>query len=81
MEAENINTQEHTAKEAGSENQDAYRQNGRMLRVSEAARLLGVHPNTIRIWTRSGVLRSCRVGPRRDRRIPMEVITAVLERS
>ena len=78
MQTRNINSQEHKAEEADGENQNAYQDNGQMLRVSEAARLLRVHPNTIRIWTESGVLRSFRIGPRKDRRIPIEVIRDML---
>ncbi len=50
-----------------------------LLRVSDAAAMLGVHPNTIRIWTDSGVLESYRIGPRQDRRIPASVIKAMME--
>ncbi len=45
-----------------------------LLTVSQAARVLGVHVNTIRAWDRNGLLRSIRVGPRRDRRFPRELI-------
>ena len=43
-----------------------------MLTVSEAARLLHVHPNTIRQWSDSGLLKSYRLGYRRDRRFKSE---------
>ena len=79
MQTRNIISQEHKAEEADGESQNAYQDNGQMLRVSEAARLLGVHPNTIRCWTKSGVLRSFRIGPRKDRRIPVEVIMTMLD--
>jgi excisionase family DNA binding protein len=49
-----------------------------MLSVSAVAKLLGVHPNTVRIWTESGVLQSYRIGPRKDRRIPAAVVRAML---
>jgi len=39
-----------------------------LLTVAEAARLLAVHPNTVRTWGRSGKLPEIRVGPRQDRR-------------
>ena len=35
------------------------------LRIAEASKLLGVHPNTLRNWDRSGVLKPIRVGVRR----------------
>jgi diguanylate cyclase (GGDEF)-like protein/excisionase family DNA binding protein len=38
------------------------------LTVTKAARLLGVHPNTIRAWSDAGRLRYYRINPRGDRR-------------
>ncbi len=38
------------------------------LSVTKAARLLGVHPNTIRAWSDQGRLRYFRINPRGDRR-------------
>src|ERR1044071_3709218 len=38
------------------------------LSVTKAARLLGVHPNTIRAWSDQGRLRFYRINPRGDRR-------------
>jgi diguanylate cyclase (GGDEF)-like protein/excisionase family DNA binding protein len=38
------------------------------LTVTKAARLLGVHPNTIRAWSDQGRLRYYRINPRGDRR-------------
>ncbi len=40
----------------------------RMLTVSEVAEILHVHPNTVRTWSDSGLLKVYRVGYRRDRR-------------
>ena len=53
-------------------------QAGTLLQVKEVADLLGIHPNTVRIWADSGILRSYRIGPRRDRRIPMAGIRLLL---
>ncbi len=39
-----------------------------MLTTSEAARLLRVHPNTIRQWANKRLLHAYRLGPRGDRR-------------
>jgi diguanylate cyclase (GGDEF)-like protein/excisionase family DNA binding protein len=39
--------------------------------VTKAARLLGVHPNTIRAWSDAGRLRYYRINPRGDRRYRM----------
>jgi diguanylate cyclase (GGDEF)-like protein/excisionase family DNA binding protein len=41
------------------------------LSVTKAARLLGVHPNTIRAWSDAGRLRYYRINPRGDRRYRM----------
>jgi diguanylate cyclase (GGDEF)-like protein/excisionase family DNA binding protein len=38
------------------------------LSVTKAARMLGVHPNTIRAWSDAGRLRYYRINPRGDRR-------------
>jgi len=38
------------------------------LTVTKAARILGVHPNTIRAWSEAGRLRYYRINPRGDRR-------------
>ena len=40
----------------------------RLLRVGEAAKLLGVHPGTLRKWSGDGLIPCYRVGRRRDRR-------------
>ena len=41
------------------------------LTVTKAARLLGVHPNTVRAWSDAGRLRYYRINPRGDRRYRM----------
>ena len=50
-----------------------------MLRVSEAARLLYVHTNTLRRWTERGIIRAYRIGPRGDRRFKAEDINVLLQ--
>ena len=42
--------------------------NGSMLRVGEAAKLIHVHPNTLRKWANRGLIRAYRIGERGDRR-------------
>jgi excisionase family DNA binding protein len=41
----------------------------RLLRMSEAARLLGVHPHALRVWAQKGKIQSVRT-PGGKRRIP-----------
>lgn len=50
-----------------------------MLTVSETAQLLGVHVNTLRRWTKRGLLRPYRLGLRRDRRFRREDVERFLE--
>jgi excisionase family DNA binding protein len=39
-----------------------------MLTVTEASRLLNVHPNTLRRWSNKGIIKTYRIGSRADRR-------------
>jgi excisionase family DNA binding protein len=39
-----------------------------MMTVSEVARLVHVHPNTLRRWSDQGVIRTFRISSRGDRR-------------
>ncbi|MFC2067267.1 helix-turn-helix domain-containing protein [Chloroflexota bacterium] len=49
-----------------------------MLTVTEAAQLMHVHPNTVRAWSDGGMLKSYRLGSRRDRRFKLEDIDLFL---
>jgi len=49
-----------------------------MLTVGDVASLLGVHTNTVRCWSNSGILKAYRVGPRGDRRFRREDIDSFL---
>ena len=53
----------------------------RMLTISETAQLLHVHPNTVRHWSDSGLIRAYRLGYRRDRRFRPEDINRFLSRN
>jgi excisionase family DNA binding protein len=44
----------------------------RMLTVKEAADLLGVHPGTVRLWERTGVLRAYHLGKLHNCRFKVE---------
>ena len=48
------------------------------LTPGEVARLLGVHTGTVRKWADRGLLRSFRVGPRRDRRFLRDDVLSFL---
>lgn len=48
------------------------------LSVTGAARLLGVHPNTVRVWTDHGRLRCLRINERGDRRYRVADLRAFL---
>lgn len=39
-----------------------------LLRTGDVARLLNIHANTVRRWSRNGILKAYRIGPRGDRR-------------
>jgi excisionase family DNA binding protein len=39
----------------------------RLVRLTPAARFIGVHPDTLRRWTDRKIIRHYRLGPRRDR--------------
>jgi excisionase family DNA binding protein len=53
----------------------------RMFTASEVAKLLNIHINTVRRWSKQGILKSYRVGPRRDRRIKGEDLDNFLNKS
>ncbi len=50
-----------------------------MLTTRDVAHLLGVHPNTVRRWSKRGILKSYRIGARFDRRFKREDIDSFLE--
>jgi excisionase family DNA binding protein len=49
-----------------------------MLTVREAARLLSIHPNTLRRWNNMGRIRAYRITRRGDRRFRREEIARFL---
>ena len=48
------------------------------LSIREAARFLGVNPNTLRKWSADQMIPSYRVGGRRDRQFELEALSAYL---
>ena len=51
---------------------------GIVLGVEVAARLLHIHPNTLRRWSKDGRIQAYRIAPRGDRRFKQEEITRFL---
>ena len=49
------------------------------LRIGKAAKLLGVHPETLRRWEREGKIKSYRIGEKQERRFELEEILKLLE--
>lgn len=50
-----------------------------LISIREAAKILGVHPSTLRNWERAGKLKAVRVGSRRDRRFRRGNVVAMAE--
>ncbi len=51
---------------------EAMNKDNKLLKLSEAAELLSVHPNTLRKWDKKGILKAVRFGVRKDRRYKRE---------
>ena len=61
----------------------AYREDklpSRLLPVSEVAHFLGVHPNTVRRWEKSGILKSYTFGLRHNLRFKQEDVLNFLDK-
>ncbi len=53
-----------------------------MLTTGEVARLLGVHPSTVRRWSERRIIKGYRIGPRAERRFRRDdVAVFLLERA
>jgi excisionase family DNA binding protein len=51
-----------------------------LITIREASRILNVHGNTLRGWTRQGTLKAHRINARGDRRFKREDIAALLKK-
>jgi excisionase family DNA binding protein len=52
-----------------------------LLTLREAADILKCHPNTLRNWDRSGILKAVRIGRREDRRFKKEDILKLVNQN
>lgn len=50
-----------------------------LLTLSEACKILKVHPNTLRQWDKKGILKAVRFGERGDRRYKKSDILKLVE--
>lgn len=51
----------------------------KLLRIREAAELLGVNPETLRRWDNEGRLKAIRIGKRQDRRYKPKDVQKIIE--
>jgi len=51
----------------------------RPLTTSDVAKKLNIHQNTVVRWSNQGIIKSFRIGPRRDRRYLVEDIKQLME--
>lgn len=51
-----------------------------LIKLSEAAKLLNVHPQTLRAWDKKAILKAIRFGERGDRRYKKEDIEKLLNK-
>lgn len=51
----------------------------KLLRIREAAELLGVNPETLRRWDNEGRLKAVRIGKRQDRRYKPEDVKKIID--
>lgn len=58
--------------------QELRRKANPLLRTGEACAILCIHQNTLRRWSRQGLIKAYRVGPRGDRRFRRDDIIALL---
>jgi len=52
----------------------------KLLKLKEAAEILNVHPNTLRLWDRKGILVAVRIGEKKIRRYRLEDIKKFIKK-
>lgn len=52
-----------------------------LLTLNEAAKILKVHPNTLRLWDKKGVLKAVRIGVKKARRYRQEDIQRFINKT
>lgn len=52
-----------------------------LITLSEASRILKVHPNTLRLWDKNGILPAVRIGEKKVRRYRKEDITKLINKN
>ena len=50
-----------------------------LLKVDDVARVLRVHPGTVRRWTKKGILKACIINSRGDRRFKQEDVDSFIK--
>jgi len=53
-------------------------EDGQLLNIQQAAKMFGVHPETMRRWDRAGKLKSVRVGERGHRKYDVASLKAFI---
>lgn len=51
----------------------------KLIKIREAAELLGINPETLRRWDNEGRLKAVRLGKRKDRRYKLEDLQKLIE--
>lgn len=51
----------------------------KLISLREAARILGVNPQTLRRWDKANKLKAARVGDRKDRKYKLSDLVEILE--
>ena len=54
-------------------------QKTKLLRIKDAAEMLGINPETLRRWDNQGRLKAIRIGKRKDRRYKLEDLQKIIE--